>query len=88
MLTVGAVHIRRDELVRMSYRDGALFLELRWPVVDLPVLFDLPDFSELRFDHLAPERAGIPVRVVGWGAEGGTDPDWLTVFFRLATPAP
>lgn len=84
MLSFGHVYIQQEEFVQMSRRGNELYLVLDWPHTELPMLFDLPELAELRFDHLASERVGLPLRLQGWKARRRDDTDRVTLLLRLA----
>lgn len=83
MLSLAHVHISHEELVRVSRRGHDLRLVLNWPRTDLPVLIDLPECCQLRFEHLAHDRVGVPVHLHGWTTRSRTDPERMTVLLRL-----
>lgn len=68
MLSLGHVHIRREELVSVSWGEKELTLEIDWPDNDIPILFDVAENSSLHFNHLAAWNGGLPVQVAGWRA--------------------
>lgn len=86
MLSLGNVHILREELIRISGRGMELRLVFDWPHTDLPILFGLPAHSELRFTHLAGEHVGVPVQLDRWKALAHRDCDRLMVLLSLSLP--
>lgn len=62
---LGNLWIAPEEIERIAWREGELRLDVRWRLEDVPVLYDLPEESLLRW-HADDPEAGIPVKLNHW----------------------